>query len=325
MSSLMWPWPERMVSGLKPTKLSWLAVVKKTPQPSCLSWMVLQKTKTKTASRSLFWLPKIRTLKETIEERCGRFWSSWGLCLFRSLVDQDQKSPTQSLLQIFGSLLSWEWLCLALALLDLPLLLLLCLPQSPRHLIRFSIGNVFINHIRSYQQKSFSSLPQSERRVSISHDMTITLSPKYKREWKIPWSTQPNHCRKGKTDQAVVVLNRLGRTKEATHLANQHTMESRTKKKVNNRRNKIFAAGIKEPDKTALKGQNVCKALQLVKTPMSWFKRKGKGNFKEELQLRNWKKQLLGISKATILVFLHEWGGCNVVLQHSILILIQGA
>ena len=144
--------------------------------------MVLQKTKTKTASRSLFWLPKIRTLKETIEERCGRFWSSWGLCLCLSLIDQDQKSPTQSLLQIFGSLLSWEWLCLALALLDLPLLLLLCLPQSPRHLIRFSIGNVFINHIRSYQQKSFSSLPQSERRVSISHDMTITLSPKYKRE-----------------------------------------------------------------------------------------------------------------------------------------------
>ena len=42
MSSLMWPWPERMVSGLKPTKSSWLAVVQiKAPQPSCLSWMVL--------------------------------------------------------------------------------------------------------------------------------------------------------------------------------------------------------------------------------------------------------------------------------------------
>ena len=34
MSSLMWPWPERMVSGLKPTKLSCLAVVqKKHPNP----------------------------------------------------------------------------------------------------------------------------------------------------------------------------------------------------------------------------------------------------------------------------------------------------
>ena len=34
MSSLMWPWPERMVSGLKPTKSSWLAVVqKKHPNP----------------------------------------------------------------------------------------------------------------------------------------------------------------------------------------------------------------------------------------------------------------------------------------------------
>ena len=42
MSSLMWPWPERMVSGLKPTKSSWLAVVQiKAPQPSCLSWIVL--------------------------------------------------------------------------------------------------------------------------------------------------------------------------------------------------------------------------------------------------------------------------------------------
>ena len=46
----------------------------------------------------------------------------------------------------FGSLLSWEWLCLALTLLDLPLLLLLLLPQSPRHLIRSSIGDIFINH-----------------------------------------------------------------------------------------------------------------------------------------------------------------------------------
>ena len=42
MSSLMWPWPERMFSRLKLTKLSRLAVVqKKTPQPSCLSRMVL--------------------------------------------------------------------------------------------------------------------------------------------------------------------------------------------------------------------------------------------------------------------------------------------
>jgi hypothetical protein len=36
------------------------------------------------------------------------------------------------------------------------------------------------------------------------------------------------------------------------------------------------------------------------------------------------KKQLSGISKAATLVFLHEWGGSSVLLQHSILILIQG-
>ena len=37
MSSLMYPWPEVMVSGLKPTKVSWLAVV----QTLIFSWMVL--------------------------------------------------------------------------------------------------------------------------------------------------------------------------------------------------------------------------------------------------------------------------------------------
>ena len=64
MSSLMWPWPERMVSGLKPTKLSWLAVVqKKAPQPSCLSWMVLilmsRKQKQQRQTGHLFGCPKL--------------------------------------------------------------------------------------------------------------------------------------------------------------------------------------------------------------------------------------------------------------------------
>ena len=36
-SSVMWPWPERMVSWLKPTRWSWQAGVhKQTPPPSCL-------------------------------------------------------------------------------------------------------------------------------------------------------------------------------------------------------------------------------------------------------------------------------------------------
>ena len=34
------------------------------------SYSDVQKTKTKTANRSRFWLPKMRTLEETIEERC---------------------------------------------------------------------------------------------------------------------------------------------------------------------------------------------------------------------------------------------------------------
>ena len=36
------------------------------------SYSNVQKTKTKTASRSCFWLPKIHILDETIEERCAR-------------------------------------------------------------------------------------------------------------------------------------------------------------------------------------------------------------------------------------------------------------
>ena len=122
----------------------------------------------------------------------------------------------------------------------------------------------------------------------------------------------------------MVVLRRLGRTKEAEHLAdqdqNQVLIQSQVKKKVNNQKNKVFAAGTKETDKSFLKGQNVCKTFQLFKTPMSWLEKFGKSNFKQELL----RKQLLGISKATIFVFLHEWGGCTVLLQHSILILIQG-
>ena len=161
--------------------------------------------------------------------------------------------------------------------------------------------------------------------------MKIT-SPKYKykyyRKGNSTWLWLiRNHCRRGKTYQAVVVLRRLRRTKEAEHLAdqdqNQVLIQSQTKKKVNNQKNKVFAAGTKETDKSFLKGQNVCKTFQLFKTPMSWLEKFGKGNFKQEL-LSNWRKQLLGISKATILVFLHEWGGCTVLLQHSILILIQG-
>ena len=35
------------------------------------SYSDVQKTKTKTANRSRFWLPKVGTLDETIEERCA--------------------------------------------------------------------------------------------------------------------------------------------------------------------------------------------------------------------------------------------------------------
>ena len=42
------------------------------------SYSDVQKTKTKTANRSRFWLPKVGTLDETIEERCqAEEWCSW--------------------------------------------------------------------------------------------------------------------------------------------------------------------------------------------------------------------------------------------------------
>ena len=71
MSSLMQSWPERMVGGLKQTKLSWLAFSPKKSTPTLMfepngSYSDVQKTKTKTANRFCFWLPKIwrRQLKK---------------------------------------------------------------------------------------------------------------------------------------------------------------------------------------------------------------------------------------------------------------------
>ena len=44
------------------------------------SYSDVQKTITKSANRSRFWLPKIRTLEETIEERCSNWiFSRWVL------------------------------------------------------------------------------------------------------------------------------------------------------------------------------------------------------------------------------------------------------
>ena len=47
-SLMMWPWPQRMVSWLKPTRWSWQAAVhKQTPPPSCLRWLNLKVSSTK--------------------------------------------------------------------------------------------------------------------------------------------------------------------------------------------------------------------------------------------------------------------------------------
>ena len=82
--------------------------------------------------------------------------------------------------------------------------------------------------------------------------------------------------------------------------------------------NKVFAAtqhceGGKEPKAQPLKDQRF---LSTLGQSWAWLhKLREEGNLKE---------QLCGISKAIVLVFLHEWGGSSVLLQHSILILIQG-
>ena len=80
--------------------------------------------------------------------------------------------------------------------------------------------------------------------------------------------------------------------------------------------NKVFAAtqhceGGKEAQ--PLKDQRF---LSTLSQSWAWLRKlREEGNLKE---------QLCGISKAIVLVFLHEWGGSSVLLQHSILILIQG-
>ena len=80
--------------------------------------------------------------------------------------------------------------------------------------------------------------------------------------------------------------------------------------------NKVFAAsqhssGVKEPKTHPLKDKSLWSSIQ----PGFWLQKLREGDLKQ---------QLCGILKATILVFLHEWGGSTVLLQHSILILIQG-
>ena len=76
--------------------------------------------------------------------------------------------------------------------------------------------------------------------------------------------------------------------------------------------NKVFAAsGCEETKNNPLKNKSLWSTLQ----PGVWLEKLREGDFKQ---------QLCGIWKATLLVFLHEWGGCTVLLQHSILILIQG-
>ena len=82
--------------------------------------------------------------------------------------------------------------------------------------------------------------------------------------------------------------------------------------------NKVFAAtqhceGGKEPKAQPLKDQRFLSTLAQSWTWLHKLREEG-----------NLKRQLCGISKAIVLVFLHEWGGSSVLLQHSILILIQG-
>ena len=54
------------------------------------SFSDVQKTKTKTASSSRFWLPKIYTLEETIEEVPGTAAAAF---LFPHVVDLHQRAP----------------------------------------------------------------------------------------------------------------------------------------------------------------------------------------------------------------------------------------
>ena len=85
MSSLVWPWPERMVSGLKPTKLSWLAVVQKKSTLTLKfelndSYCDVQKTKRKRQAGPVFGCPKFVLWKKQLMK---------GARLARSIENQE--------------------------------------------------------------------------------------------------------------------------------------------------------------------------------------------------------------------------------------------
>ena len=266
--------------------------------------------------------------------------------------------------QLFGGLLSWVWLCLALGLLDLPLFLLLLLPESPRHLLRSIDANnskllnpsprkgkkdaavVVLKRLgrvaeaKKVAEQDSKNLPETKTLETLKTGCMFQIckqgsSEKEKQDsqqkekksgdpldskfsaegpqtgqksdapekswtkeksWKgeenlLPVSTPPALCTKLTLD----VPGRQGGV--GVHFASQ---------------NKVFAvSGLKEPKTSPLKDQSLWSTIQ----PGVWLEKLREGNLKE---------QLCGISKATTLIFLHEWGGSSVLLQHSILILIQG-
>ena len=90
-SSPMWPWPDRKVIRLKPSRLSWLAVVQiQAPQPSCLSWIVfVQMSRKQKQKRQLG--PASGCPKFLFSMRQFKKGAQWGP---HSLHYQNEKMPT---------------------------------------------------------------------------------------------------------------------------------------------------------------------------------------------------------------------------------------
>ena len=148
---------------------------------------------------------------------------------------------------------------------------------------------------------------QNDKFCAADPQTAIQTDPKYG-ETEKSWTTEESKGRKGKEN-----IMPFSSPSELSTKLTSHIPEKRSGVGVHfASQNKVFAASEVDETKT---NPSKNKTLWSTFQPGIWLEKLRDGNFKQ---------QFCGMFKATILVFLHEWGGCTVLLQHSILILIQG-
>ena len=151
-----------------------------------------------------------------------------------------------------------------------------------------------------------SKLKSKQKDKFCAEDPQIAKQTGHKDATEKSWTKEKSGDNKRKENLLPFSSPSTLSTKLTTHVPERHTGVHFSSQ------NKVFAAsGEEEPTTNPPKDQSLWSTLQ----PGVWLEKLREGNLKQ---------QFCGMFKATILVFLHEWGGCIVLLQHSILILIQG-